>query len=67
LTPSFLSCEFGKSATGGTFDGVVIPSDIKPFYRGAKITAIGSISIKKIVGLMTMNDSIDVKALEVLI
>jgi hypothetical protein len=30
--------------------------DLKPFYRGAKITAIGAISIKKVVALMTIND-----------
>ncbi len=41
--------------------------DIKPFYRGAKITAIGAISIKKVVALMTMNDSMDGKAFEVFI
>ena len=41
--------------------------DIKPFYRGAKVTAIGAISIKKVVALMTMNDSMDGKAFEVFI
>jgi hypothetical protein len=41
--------------------------DIKPFYRVAKFTAIGAISIKKLVALMTMNDSLDVKAFEVFI
>jgi len=41
--------------------------DIKPFYRGAKITAIGAITIKKMVVLMTMNDSMDGKAFEVFI
>ncbi len=41
--------------------------DIKPFYRGAKITAIGAITIKKLVALMTMNDSINGKAFEVFI
>jgi hypothetical protein len=40
-------------------------SDLKPFYRGAKITAIGAISIKKVLALMTMNDSMDGKAFEV--
>jgi hypothetical protein len=43
-------------------------SDLKPFYRGAKITAIGAISIKKVLALiMTMNDSMDGKAFEVFI
>ena len=41
--------------------------DIKPFYRGAKVTASGTISIKKVVALMTMNDSMDGKAFEVFI
>ena len=29
--------------------------DLKPFYRGAKVTVIGAISLKKVVGLMTLN------------
>jgi putative transposase len=41
--------------------------DIKPFYRGAKITAMGAISIKKLVALMRINDSMDGKAFEVFI
>jgi hypothetical protein len=41
--------------------------DLKPFNRGAKITTIGDISIKKVVALMTMNDSMDGKAFEVFI
>jgi putative transposase len=41
--------------------------DIKPFYRGAKITAMGAISIKKMVVLMRINDSIYGKAFEVFI
>ena len=40
-------------------------SDLKPFYWGAKITAIGAISIKKVLALMTINDSMDGKAFEV--
>ena len=42
-------------------------SDLKPFYRGAKITAIGAISIKKVLAVMTINDSMDGKAFEVFI
>lgn len=34
-------------------------TDIKPFYRGAKVTAIGAISMNKVLALMTMNDSND--------
>lgn len=41
--------------------------DLKPFYRGAKVTAIGAISIKKIVALMTMDNSMDGKAFEVFV
>ena len=40
---------------------------INPFYRGAKVTVIGAISIDKVVALMTMNDSMDSKAFEVFI
>jgi transposase len=39
----------------------------KPFYRGAKVTVIGAISIKKVVALMTMNNSMDSKAFDVFI
>jgi len=42
-------------------------SNLKPFNRGAKITAIGAISIKKVLALMTMNDSMDGKAFEVFV
>lgn len=31
----------------------------KAFYRGAKVTAIGAISMNKVLALMTMNDSMD--------
>jgi len=41
--------------------------DLKPFNPGLKITRIGAISIKKVVALMTMNDSMDGKAFEVFI
>ena len=41
--------------------------DLKPFYRGAKITAIGAISIDRVVALMTMNDSMDGKAFEIFV
>jgi len=41
--------------------------DLKPFYRGAKVTAIGAISIKKILALMTMDNSMDGKAFEVFV
>ena len=41
--------------------------DLKPFYRGSKVTAIGAISIKKVVALMTMDNSMDRKAFEVFV
>ena len=28
--------------------------DLKPFYLGAKVTVVGAISLKKVVGLMTL-------------
>jgi transposase len=40
---------------------------LKPFYRGAKVTVVGAISIKKVVALMTMNNSMDSTAFEVFI
>ncbi|MBD1880697.1 transposase [Coleofasciculus sp. FACHB-T130] len=41
--------------------------DLKPFYRGAKITVIGAISSQKVVALMTLNGSMDGAAFEVFI
>jgi hypothetical protein len=41
--------------------------DFKPFYRGAKVTVIGAMSISRIVALMTMDESMDGKAFEVFI
>jgi hypothetical protein len=41
--------------------------DLKPFNPGLKITRIGLISIKNVVALMTINDSMDGKAFEVFI
>jgi transposase len=41
--------------------------ELKPFYRGAKVTVIGAISIKKVVALMTMNNSMDSKAFDLFI
>jgi len=40
---------------------------IKPFYRGAKVTVIGAISLKKVVGLMTLNGSMDSQAFAVFV
>ena len=41
--------------------------DLKPFYRGAKITVVGAISLKKVVGIMTLDGSMDGKAFSVFI
>ena len=40
---------------------------IKPFYRGAKVTTIGAISLKKVLAVMTLNDSMDGAAFSVFI
>lgn len=40
---------------------------IKPFYRGAKVTVIGAISLKKVLAVMTLNDSMDSSAFTVFI
>lgn len=41
--------------------------DLKPFYRGARVTVVGAISLKKIIALMTLNGALDGKAFEVFI
>jgi transposase len=41
--------------------------DLKPFYRGAKVTVIGAISLNRVLAVMTLNDSMDGKAFEVYI
>ena len=40
---------------------------VNPFYRGAKVTVVGAISIDRVVALMTMDDSMDSKAFEVFV
>ena len=40
---------------------------MKLFYSGTKVTVIGAISIKKVVVLMTMNNSMNSKAFEIFI
>jgi transposase len=39
----------------------------KAFYRGAKVTAIGAISMNKVLALMTINDSMDGQAFAIFI
>jgi putative transposase len=41
--------------------------DLKPFYRGAKITVVGAISLKQVLAVMTMNGSMDGDAFKVFI
>jgi hypothetical protein len=41
--------------------------DLKPFYLAAKVTVIGAISLKKVVGLMALNGSMDGKAFSVFV
>ncbi len=42
-------------------------AEIKPFYRGAKVTAIGAICMNKVLAVMTMKDSMDGRAFAVFI
>ncbi|MEG4213117.1 transposase [Microcoleus sp. S13_B4] len=42
-------------------------SSLKPFYRGAKVTAIGAFSINKVLAVMTMDDSMEAAAFAVFI
>jgi hypothetical protein len=37
---------------------------VKPFYQGKKVTVIGAISLKQLVALMTMDNSMDSQAFE---
>jgi transposase len=41
--------------------------DLKPFYRGAKVTVIGAISLTKVVALMTLNGAMDGQAFKVFV
>nr|AIJ28517.1 transposase [Fischerella sp. ATCC 43239] len=41
--------------------------DFKPFYRGAKVTVIGAISLKQVLAVMTLNGSMDGNAFKVFI
>ncbi|MEG4025557.1 transposase [Microcoleus sp. S13C4] len=41
--------------------------DLKPFYLGAQVTVIGAINLKKVVGLMTLNGSMDSQAFAVVV
>jgi putative transposase len=41
--------------------------DVKPYYRGAKVSVIGGISIKKVLAVMTLDGSMDGNAFKVFI
>ncbi len=41
--------------------------DLKPFDRGAKVTVIGAISLKKVLAVMTLNGAMDGDAFKVFI
>ncbi|WP_211176559.1 IS630 family transposase, partial [Brasilonema sp. UFV-L1] len=41
--------------------------DFKPFYRGAKVTVIGAISLKQVLAVMTLNGSMDGNAFKVFV
>ncbi|WP_086760565.1 IS630 family transposase [Nostoc sp. 106C] len=41
--------------------------DFKPYYRGAKVSVIGGISLKKVLAVMTLNGSMDGNAYKVFI
>jgi transposase len=41
--------------------------DLKPFYRGAKVSVIGAISLKRVLALMTLDGSMDGNAFEVFV
>lgn len=41
--------------------------DLKPFYRGAKVTVIGAVSLKQVLAVMTLNGSMDGNAFKVFI
>jgi hypothetical protein len=39
--------------------------DVKAFYRGAKVSVIGAMSLSKVLAVMTLNGSMDGSAFEV--
>ena len=41
--------------------------DLKPFYRGKKVTLIGAISMNKVLAVMTMDNSMDGNAFHVFV
>ena len=41
--------------------------DLKPFYRGSKVSVIGAITASKVLAVMTLNDSMDSAAFKIYI
>ncbi len=41
--------------------------DLKPFYRGAKVTVIGAVSLKQVLAVMTLNGSMDGNAFAIFV
>jgi putative transposase len=41
--------------------------DLKPFYRGAKVIVIGAVSLKQVLAVMTLNNSMDGEAFKVFV
>jgi len=41
--------------------------NLKPFYRGAKVTVVGAISLKQVLAVMTLDDSMGGDAFEVFV
>lgn len=56
-----LTRTYGRSLAGSRV------YDLKPFSRGAKVTVVGAISLKQVVALMTLNESMDSNAFEVFV
>jgi hypothetical protein len=57
----------GLTRTHARSERDTISYAVKPFYRGKKVTVIGAISLKRVVALMTMDNSMDSQAFEVFI
>jgi len=56
----------GKTRTHASNEALLAYA-VKPFYRGKRVTVIGAISFKRVVALMTLDNSMDSQAFEVFI
>jgi transposase len=57
----------GLSRTHGRVQGGQRVRELKPFYRGAKVTVVGAITIDKVLTVMTLDDSLNGAAFTVFI